>query len=402
MPGASGWPVSLPASSAAAPAGGRARARSRRAAGRRGAAASGASKQPTMVDSTPTSTGAAIDDQVDASRKVALHMRGRGRRNVARQIGRRRHHRPAERAQDVARHRMRGNPDRDRLEPGGGEIGHRAVVCLRQHQRQRPRPERFGKRGRLRVEARNPPGGLDIADMGDQRIERGPALGLIEPRDRGGIGGVGAEAIDGLGRERDQPAFGRERAPPRPRRPRRRAKSVFSGPHSQAFTSSIRLLAVCETQGYKPRSCRSVAQPGRALRSGRRGRRFESCHSDQDIFRDIFRRFACFPRYLQGWRASSLRPEPAPPGPSSPRQGRSPDFRLPRASIAQTCVHDPAAQSVRVWPFFSRPLSKRGRRESRVRAAPAVSRAKAARKRTRAYRFSGGNPAFPAQWFYGL
>src|SRR5271154_6026791 len=23
-------------------------------------------------------------------------------------------------------------------------------------------------------------------------------------------------------------------------------------------------------------------------------------------------------------------------------------------------------------------------------------------KRTRAYRFSGGNPTFPAQWFYGL
>jgi hypothetical protein len=26
----------------------------------------------------------------------------------------------------------------------------------------------------------------------------------------------------------------------------------------------------------------------------------------------------------------------------------------------------------------------------------------AQKKRTRAYRFSGGNPAFPAQWFYGL
>jgi hypothetical protein len=24
------------------------------------------------------------------------------------------------------------------------------------------------------------------------------------------------------------------------------------------------------------------------------------------------------------------------------------------------------------------------------------------RKRTRAYRFSGGTPAFPAQWLYGL
>src|SRR5258705_12116413 len=27
---------------------------------------------------------------------------------------------------------------------------------------------------------------------------------------------------------------------------------------------------------------------------------------------------------------------------------------------------------------------------------------KIAKKRTRAYRFSGGNPAFPAQWFYGV
>src|SRR6267142_366989 len=44
----------------------------------------------------------------------------------------------------------------------------------------------------------------------------------------------------------------------------------------------------------------------------------------------------------------------------------------------------------------------RGRRECRVHAAPAVSRAKLQKKRTRAYRFSGGNPAFPAQWFYGL
>ena len=255
-------------------------------------------------------------------------MRRRGRRNMARQVGRRRHHRAAERAQDVARDPVGGNPDRDRLQPGGGEIGHRAVCCLRQHQRQRSRPECFGKRGRLRVETGNPPGGLDIPDMGDQRIERGPALGLVEMRDRGGIGGVGAEAIDGLGRERDQPAAGRERAPRRPRRPRRQAKSVFSGPHSRGVPSSIRLLAVCETQGYKPRTCRSVAQPGRALRSGRRGRRFESCHSDQDIFRDIFRRFACFPRYLQGWPAP-LGPEPAPPGPSSPRQRRSPDFRLP-------------------------------------------------------------------------
>ncbi len=101
---------------------------------------------------------------------------------------------------------MRGDPDRDRFEPGGGEIGHRTIFCFGQHQRQRPRPECLGKRDRLLVEAGNPHSRPEIPDMGDQRIERGPALGLIKPRNRGWIGGVGAEAVDGLGRERDQPA----------------------------------------------------------------------------------------------------------------------------------------------------------------------------------------------------
>src|ERR1700744_2268583 len=49
------------------------------------------------------------------------------------------------------------------------------------------------------------------------------------------------------------------------------------------------------------------------------------------------------------------------------------------------------------------PPQKEGRREDRVRAAPAVSCAMCIkRKRTRAYRFSGSSPAFPAQRFYGL
>src|SRR3984885_14817910 len=52
---------------------------------------------------------------------------------------------------------------------------------------------------------------------------------------------------------------------------------------------------------------------------------------------------------------------------------------------------------------FVRASSNRGRREDRVRAAPAVSCALMHRKmRTRAYRFSGNTPAFPAQWLYGL
>ncbi len=49
------------------------------------------------------------------------------------------------------------------------------------------------------------------------------------------------------------------------------------------------------------------------------------------------------------------------------------------------------------------PPKIRGRGECRVRAAPAVSCAKMRKqRRTRAYRFSGEPPAFPAQWFDGL
>jgi hypothetical protein len=49
------------------------------------------------------------------------------------------------------------------------------------------------------------------------------------------------------------------------------------------------------------------------------------------------------------------------------------------------------------------PHEIKGRREDRVRAAPAVSRAVCIKKKcTRAYRFSGEHPAFPAQWLYGL
>ena len=59
-----------------------------------------------------------------------------------------------------------------------------------------------------------------------------------------------------------------------------------------------------------------------------------------------------------------------------------------------------AARAARGLRFVVPP--KGGSRECRMRAAPAVSCANWKKKRTRAYRFSGGNPTFPAQWLYGL
>src|ERR1700712_5212621 len=52
---------------------------------------------------------------------------------------------------------------------------------------------------------------------------------------------------------------------------------------------------------------------------------------------------------------------------------------------------------------FVGPLKIRGRREDRMRAAPAVPWACCEEICCpRAYRFSGEPPAFPAQWLYGL
>ena len=206
MPGARGWPLSLSASS-----GGCASARpSTRSISPRGTppgrSSTGVSKHPTMVDSTPIATAPPSTIRSIRPVEVALHMGGRCRRDMTRQIGRWRHHRPAERAQDGPRQRMRGNPDRDGIEPGGGKIGHVAFPGFWQHQRQRPRPERVRERDRPLVEAGDALGRAAVADVGDQRIERGPPLGLIEPRHRRRIGGIGAEAVDGLGRERHQPA----------------------------------------------------------------------------------------------------------------------------------------------------------------------------------------------------
>jgi hypothetical protein len=222
----------------------------------------------------------AVDNQVDPSRKVAFDMGGRGRRDVTRQISRRGCHRAAEQAQDIAGDGVGRYPDRDGVEAGGGEIGDRAAVSLGQYQRQWTRPERFGQGHRGVVKAGDQLGGRDIPDMGDQRIEGRPALGLVEAGDRGRIGGIGAEAVNGLGRERDQPAFVEGT-----RRCRRGSLAGGQNGGLQADIHCDLFPQIGALRWPKPKAIsrvlsRSVAQPGRALRSGRRGRRFESCHSD--------------------------------------------------------------------------------------------------------------------------
>jgi hypothetical protein len=66
------------------------------------------------------------------------------------------------------------------------------------------------------------------------------------------------------------------------------------------------------------------------------------------------------------------------------------EFAISRRITPESCI------------FFAL-IKMRGRREDRVCAAPAISCAIMRKKaRTRAYRFGGSIPAFPAQWLYGL
>ena len=69
---------------------------------------------------------------------------------------------------------------------------------------------------------------------------------------------------------------------------------------------------------------------------------------------------------------------------------------------SQTADTRPRSRGTICPRFAYRCPSKRGSRECRMRAAPAVSCAKCARKTHTSIQGSGEHPTFPAQWLYGL
>ena len=175
---------------------------------------------------------------------------------------------------------MRRNTQRDAIEVGQRQIGEAAIGALGQHQRERSRPIGFGQTLRGRVKSRQRACACKVGDMRDQRIKCRASFGCVEPRHRFAVTGVGAESIDGLGRERDQ-STGRKAANRRGGGAGagfHRLSSRLSGHFGIRWTANLQLAGA---RGYKPPLSRSVAQSGSAPRSGRGGRRFKSCHSDQ-------------------------------------------------------------------------------------------------------------------------
>ena len=158
------------------------------------------------VDSRPRVVGPAVEDQVDPAVQVGQDVLGPGRRDPVRAIRAGGGERLARRVRSG-----RGPP------PGPG---------LAAPTVSRPPVTRSGirlERGRTSVSGpgQNRParrsGALGpVGDalpspgrsrhVDDQGIEGGPALGLEDPGDGGGVGRDRAQAVDGLGGERDQPA----------------------------------------------------------------------------------------------------------------------------------------------------------------------------------------------------
>ena len=69
-----------------------------------------------------------------------------------------------------------------------------------------PGQNRFGEPFRDIVPTRERTRRGDIGDVHDQRVEARPAFGGEDRGDRAIVGGDSAQAIDGLGGKRDQPA----------------------------------------------------------------------------------------------------------------------------------------------------------------------------------------------------
>ena len=187
---------------------GRARARCRRAPGRRGAAASGSPRQRN-------------DGRIRRRRR-------RGRRRSPCRCGRadRRAHAPASsarrgrsgwptapppvRRRPRAAHARPGAPARARAivsSPASARSATPQCGCFGSTRVSGPGQKAAASFSAVGVEVGEAARRRGIGDMRDQRVEGRPALGGVEPGDGLAIAGIGAEAVDGLGRKRDQPAW---------------------------------------------------------------------------------------------------------------------------------------------------------------------------------------------------
>ena len=126
-----------------------------------------------MVELKARLRGAAIEDQDHGTSEVFLDMARAGGADAARKVGAGRGDGNAGGGDKLARSRVRGDADRERIEAGGDKLANAAGRAgpLRQDKRQRPRPKLFRQGQRLAVELNEIARGVEAFHMRDQRIE---------------------------------------------------------------------------------------------------------------------------------------------------------------------------------------------------------------------------------------
>src|SRR5260370_3845863 len=88
------------------------------------------------------------------------------------------------------------------------------------------------------------------------------------------------------------------------------------------------------------------------------------------------------------------------PGSSPGRRGENSCFIFPRAGVMRVCVL--AARRARAVAIVGPLETQRAQGKPGARCTRGLVCKVHKKMRTRAYRFSGEHPAFPAQWLYGL
>ena len=164
------------------------------------------SRHSIIVELEANLAAPAIEDQVNFAGKVPRHVSGGDRAHPARAIGRRRRQWPPRRRNDRKRDRMSRHPQGDVLLARAGGGADRRAGRERDHKRQRPRPECFGKPKGIARKNALLKRCFKARNMGDERIELWPSLRRINSGDGFVRCRVGGQAVNGLGWDRDETA----------------------------------------------------------------------------------------------------------------------------------------------------------------------------------------------------
>ena len=138
--------------------------------------------------------------------KIPRHMSGGDRAHPAGAIGRRRRQRPPRRRNHGKRNWMRWDTQRDTLQARACGGADRRAGGERDHKSERPRPECFGKPHGIGGKNALFKRCFKALDMGDERIGFWPCLRRINAGDSRVRGRVGGQAVNRLGRKRDETA----------------------------------------------------------------------------------------------------------------------------------------------------------------------------------------------------